>query len=186
VQARLHEPASQGSGVAGRPAASKQTRHVAPAPSQGARADSRAVPKGNVWRRKKQPDGDRWESPVDGDLEARWAGCEPGPGRACYRRAKAAAAADAWRSEVAATPGVLSDGTRGRVHEERMRSLEVGVALGRREGGYKGDNPKSRPTPRGEVGGGHSSDEGVAAEPTGAKGLCLSRAFLGEGLRDCP
>jgi hypothetical protein len=60
-----------------------------------------------------------------------------------------------------------------------MRSPEVGETLGRREGGYKGENPKFYSTPQREVGGGHSSGEGEAAQPTGAKGLYLSHATKG-------
>ena len=56
----------------------------------------------------------------------------------------------------------------------------VGGPLGRRKGVYKGCNPKSRPMLHGEVGGGHSSCEGVG-EPAGAKGLCSSRAEAGRG-----
>jgi hypothetical protein len=43
TRAMLHEPVSQRSGVAGQLTASKQTRHGGPAPSQGPRANSRAV-----------------------------------------------------------------------------------------------------------------------------------------------
>ena len=42
------QPGSLGSGVAGQPASSKQTRHVASVPSQEARANAQAAPKGNA------------------------------------------------------------------------------------------------------------------------------------------
>lgn len=60
-----------------------------------------------------------------------------------------------------------------------MRSPGVGGALGRREGGYKAHHVEVLPDASGEVGGGHSSDEG--GKPAGAKGLCLSRADEGGG-----
>jgi hypothetical protein len=179
----LQELVSLGSGLTGQLVRSKQTRHATPAPSQGARANSRAVPKGNVWRRQASPGrrslGESWEQGAS--QEAGRVHKALGPGRACFRRAKATADVDEWRCEAPATPGVLSDGTRGRLHVERMRSPGVGDGLDRREGRYKGCNPKSCPTPLGEVGGGHSSGEGGTAKPSGAKGLCLSRASGGGG-----
>jgi hypothetical protein len=57
-----------------------------------------------------------------------------------------------------------------------MRSPEVGGKLGRREGGYKARPVEVPPDASWEVGGGHISDEGEAAQPAGAEGLCLSRA----------
>jgi len=92
------------------------------------------------------------------------------------------ATVDVWRREAVATPGVSSDGTRGRTREERMRSPEVGGAvLGRREGRYKGRTrkPDRRLWVKSEEAIG--SDEGEAAQPTGAKGLCLSQATNGGG-----
>src|SRR5262249_34160775 len=47
-RASPYQPGSLGSGAAGQPAASKQTRHVASVPSQEARANAQAVPKGNA------------------------------------------------------------------------------------------------------------------------------------------
>jgi hypothetical protein len=61
----------------------------------------------------------------------------------------------------------------------RMRSSEVDGVLGRREGGYKGDNPKSCPTPQ------RKSEEAIVAvtarkaELARAKGLYLSHATNG-------
>lgn len=57
-----------------------------------------------------------------------------------------------------------------------MRSPGVGGELGRREDRYKARTAEVLSDAPWEVGGGHSSDEGEAAEPAGAKGLCLSRA----------
>ena len=87
---------------------------------------------------------------------------------------------EAWREEAVVTSGVLSGGTRGRRREERMRSPGVGAAR-RREGGYKARTAEVLPDAPWEVGGGRSSDEGAAAKPAGAKGLCLSRASNGGG-----
>jgi hypothetical protein len=81
ARAMLHEPVSQRSGVAGRLAASKQTRHGGPAPSPGPRASSRAVPKGNVWRRNSDRTGIAgrvrmgWPSPLSGGEGSSDRGC---------------------------------------------------------------------------------------------------------------
>jgi hypothetical protein len=61
-RASPYEPGSLGSGTAGRLAVSKQTRHVASAPSPEARANVQVVPKGNVWRRHGISNGYYWES----------------------------------------------------------------------------------------------------------------------------
>jgi hypothetical protein len=64
------QPGSLGSGVAGQLAASKQTRHVASVPSQEARANAQAVPKGNALAPSCSPDGYHWESSEFGVVES--------------------------------------------------------------------------------------------------------------------
>jgi 5-methylcytosine-specific restriction endonuclease McrA len=92
-RANPHEPDSLGSGVMGRPNASKQTRHVASEPSPEARAKPRAAPKGNAL-------APSWQT-------GRISLGEPGQGgRADCVPAKTAATVDAWGNEAVATLGV--------------------------------------------------------------------------------
>jgi hypothetical protein len=97
---------------------------------------------------------------------------------------KAEAVAAVVGNGAAAAPGVLSDGTRGRRREERMRSPEVGD--GGREGRYKAQNAEV--AARCLVG---KSEEAIVATKAGMRNRwsegpllepCLRR---GRDLRDC-
>ena len=153
----------------GRPDASKQTRHVACAPS----LEATGKPSGRTERERVAPlcvagRGLLGESGL-------------GAAESLHSVTKAAVAIDTWEKAAATAPGVASDGTRGRRREERMRSHEVaGCSTGVRVG-IRREPPKSCPTPQGK------SEEAIVAmkartaEPAGAKGLYLSRASHGRG-----
>jgi hypothetical protein len=168
LRAMAHEPGSLGSGVRGQLFTSEQTRHVAPAPSPGATGElSGRTDRERVWRRQWTPDGDRWESPGLG-WPSRLEADEGRSGRRCMckgsgrrpRRLKR-------RHERKETRG------NGR---DPMRSAECSAAV---RVGIRRRTPKSHPTPQGK-----SEETMVAmrawrAEPAGATGLYLSRAFDG-------
>jgi len=166
LRANAHEPGSLGSGVRGQPFTSKQTRHVAPAPSPGATGElSGRTERERVWRRQWTPDRYCWESPELG-WPSRLEADEGKSGRGCMckgsgrhpRRLKR-------RHERKETRG------NGR---DPMRSAECSAAV---RGGIRRDPPKSHPTPDGK------SEETVVAmkarttKPAGATGLYLSCAL---------
>lgn len=171
---------SQRSGVVGQLATSKQTRHVTRATQPGSTGEisgrteqgmhcgvvkySRTVIAGRVRHTRASNEVGRTES---------------GPGRAFYRGAKATSVAETWSGEATDPSGVCSNGTRGRLYEGRMRSPEVGGALGRRRRGIRAETRKPSRRRSGK------SEEVIVAmkvgKPTGAKGLCLSHADAGGG-----
>ena len=170
LRATAHEPGSLGSGVRGQPFTSKQTRHVAPAPSPGATGElSGRTERERVWRRQWKPDGDCWESPGLG-WPSRLEADEGRSGRGCMckgsgrhpRRLKR-------RHERKETRG------NGR---DPMRSAECSAAV---RVGIRRDPPKSHPMLHGK------SEETMVAmkarttEPAGATGLYSSCAFDGGG-----
>lgn len=139
-------------------------------PVRRLRANSRAEPKGKVWRR------DR----AVGRLLLGESG--EGGGRDTRSVAKTGTAVDAWTREAVVAPGVASLGTRGRGRAERMRSREVGGCSAVVGEGIRRETPKSQaPMPDGKSEGEIVAMMAGTTEPTGAKVPCLSRAIHGGG-----
>lgn len=170
LRATAHEPGSLGSDARGRPLPSKQTRHVAPAPSPGATGElSGRTERERVWRRQWKPDGHCWESPGLG-WPSRLEADEGRSGRGCMcegsgrhpRRLKR-------RHERKETRG------NGR---DPMRSAECSAAV---RVGIRREPPKSHPTLHGKSEETKVAKKAWTTEPAGATGLYLSCAFDGGG-----
>ncbi len=139
-------------------------------PVRRPRANSRAVPKGKVWRR----------DATAGRLLLGESG--EGGGRVTQSMMKAEAAVDAWACEAVVTPGVASLGTRGRGCAERMRSREAGGRSAAVGEGIRRDNAEvPGPMPHGKSEGAIVAMMAGTTEPAGAKVPCLSRASHGGG-----
>lgn len=150
----------------GRPLPSKQTRHVAPAPSPGATGElSGRTERERDWRRQWTPDGDCWESPGLG-WPSRLEADEGSSGRGCMcagsgrhpRRLKR-------RHERKETRGNGRDPVRS---AECSAAVRVGIRRG---------NAEVPPDASWEVGGDHGSEEGVDTRTRRSDGSLLESCF---------